>query len=320
MSLSWQLQRFRTNDVDDLSMALPGWTQRYTKLDRGAFQGDLTFACGDGLQVYREQTCGAILQEGETDGRMIGLAIPVRASGAVYSLGLRMAPQQEVMGFFAPRRLNLRTPHDFELMVVGVERRRLADFDPSCEPATAARLEAARLGRLPAWLRQHLVDAMQLLLEPLPSDSRAERCRTELMDGLAEALVRFEARPECRRDRVCRQTVDQAVARVRLWMDECPHAPLNVAILCRELGIPRRTLQYSFEQALGITPLQYLKTVRLAGVRRMLKHGETSVLQACLAWGFEHPSAFARDYHALFGERPSSTRSHSRVGGRINSP
>jgi AraC family ethanolamine operon transcriptional activator len=47
--------------------------------------------------------------------------------------------------------------------------------------------------------------------------------------------------------------------------------------------------------------------VRLGGARRSLKQGAGSVTDASLQWGFDHPSAFARDYQAMFGELPSQT-------------
>ncbi len=307
MSTDWQLQQIRTTDVDELSMSLPGWTQRYTKLERGVFRGALTLGSDGAVQVYREHTQGAILQEGETDGRMVGLAIPVRASGAVFSFGARVAAQREVMGFFAPRRLNLRTPETFELLVVSVQRQMLAEFDQCHQLWCGGRLRSARVGHLPLWIRQELVDTMLALLDPALERQRLPRARLALLDCLAEALLKFEDAPVPAKSLMCRSTVQQALATVQQWMQERADTPLNVAALCAELGLPRRTLQYCFEQALGISPLQYLKSVRLGGARRSLKQGTGSVTDASLQWGFDHPSAFARDYQAMFGELPSQT-------------
>ncbi len=315
MSTDWQLQQIHTSDVDELSMSLPGWTQRYTKLERGQFRGALTLASGGGVQVYHEHTQGAILQEGETDGRMVGLAIPVHASGAVFSFGARVATQSEVMGFFAPRRLSLRTPERFELLVVGVARDVLAQFDESHQLLSRAHLRIARVGRLPGWMRQGIVDAMLVLIDPKLASERMPRARVAMMDCLAEALLKFEDAPVRAKALMCHKTVELALARVREWMGDRADTALNVAALCDELGLPRRTLQYCFEQALGITPLQYLKSVRLGGARRSLKRGVGSVLDTCLQWGFDHPSAFARDYLAMFGELPSLTLEHYRPSG-----
>ena len=315
LSSEWQLQQIRTSDVDELTIDLPGWTQRYTQLERGQFRGDLMLAHGEGVQVYRERTEGAVLQEGETNSGVLGLAIPLQANGGVYSFGSKLSSVREVMGFFGPRRLNLRTPEQFELLVVSVQRDVLDGFEQSRQVDSRARGRDSPIGTLPDWQRQDLVEATQVLFLPAVDSERLARAKLHLLDCLAEALIRFEPAPRGGKANSCRQTVDQALATVRTWMHERAQTPLNVAALCAELSLPRRTLQYSFELALGISPLQYLKSVRLGGARRSLKQGAVSVFDACLGWGFDHPSAFARDYHTMFGELPSQTLERARAVG-----
>ncbi len=317
MTADWNFQHFQTSDVDELSMSLPGWTQRYTQLTRGQFQGALTLASGNGIQLCLEDTHGAILQEGETHGRSVGVAIPVRASGELYSFGARVTAGNEVIGFFAPRRLNLRTPDHFELLVIGVARESLAGFDRFHGLPCLSGLAGARLGRLPEWLRQDIVDTAWGMLGPQVDEGRLHRAQLTLLDHLVEGMSHFEALPMRGKSRVCSATVERALALVRAWMHERPEIPLNVASLCAELDTPRRTLQYCFEQSLGISPLQYLKCVRLSCARRSLKQGNERVLDVALRWGFDHPSGFARDYLAMFGEHPSRTLDRSRKGGAM---
>ncbi len=310
---TWQFKQIQTTDVDELSTALPGWQQRYTKLQRGQFSGELTLATGGGLQVYRERTRGILLEEGETGGHRIGLAIPVRASGDVFSFGNKITSCSQVMGFFSPRRLHLRTPEDFELLVVSVNTLDLPGFCTPALPKSVSRQPTTCLGQVPPWMRQELIDLMAVLLDARLDERHVARAGINLLDCLEEALLKFESMPVRAKAVACRQTVEQALTRVGEWMQQGADKPLNVARLCAELDIPRRTLQYAFEQALGITPLQYLKSVRLAGSRHHLKQGEGSVLAAGLLWGFDHPSAFARDYQAMFGEYPSQTLERARL-------
>ena len=317
---AWQFQQIQTTDVDELSTALPGWQQRYTKLQRGQFSGVLTLATGGGLQVYRERTRGVLLEEGETGGNRVGLAIPVRASGDVFSFGNKITSCSDVMGFFSPRRLNLRTPEDFELLVVSVNPADLPGFGTPSAPKSALRQPSTCVGRVPPWMRQELIDLMTVLLDARLDERRLARAGINLLDCLEEALLKFESMPVRAKAVACRQTVDQALICVRDWMQQRADTPLNVATLCAALGIPRRTLQYAFEQALGVNPLQYLKSVRLAGSRRHLKRGEGSVLEASLQWGFDHPSSFARDYQAMFGEFPSKTLDHAKRSPSLSRP
>jgi AraC family ethanolamine operon transcriptional activator len=77
--------------------------------------------------------------------------------------------------------------------------------------------------------------------------------------------------------------------------------------------VSRRTLQYSFQDVLQMSPVAYLRALRLNGVRRDLQAaGDAPVGDVAARWGFWHLSRFAADYRRLFGERPSDTRRQAR--------
>jgi AraC family ethanolamine operon transcriptional activator len=74
--------------------------------------------------------------------------------------------------------------------------------------------------------------------------------------------------------------------------------------------VSRRTLQYSFQEVLGINPVRFLRAMRLNGVRRDLKSGSrpaASVQDIAARWGFWHLGHFVTDYKRMFGELPSET-------------
>lgn len=78
--------------------------------------------------------------------------------------------------------------------------------------------------------------------------------------------------------------------------------------LCELTNVSRRTLQYSFESILGISPSQFLRATRLNQVRRkLLSSRGISIADAAASQGFYHQSQFTADYKHLFGERPSET-------------
>jgi AraC family ethanolamine operon transcriptional activator len=84
---------------------------------------------------------------------------------------------------------------------------------------------------------------------------------------------------------------------------------VTVTQLCEIANVSRRTLQYSFESILGVSPIQYLRISRLNGVRRSLVQAQQgqAVSDIAAQWGFWHLSQFAKDYKQLFGETPSKT-------------
>jgi AraC family ethanolamine operon transcriptional activator len=66
----------------------------------------------------------------------------------------------------------------------------------------------------------------------------------------------------------------------------------------------------AFKQGLGMTPMAYVKGLRLYHVHRELwraKISDTRVSDVANAWGFWHMGQFAADYRKLFGELPSDT-------------
>jgi transcriptional regulator GlxA family with amidase domain len=84
----------------------------------------------------------------------------------------------------------------------------------------------------------------------------------------------------------------------------------SVDELCQRLHVSRRTVQNSFRSVAETTPLNYLRSVRLNGVRRTLMSTPASHLSigdAAAQWGFYHLSHFAAEYQELFAELPSHT-------------
>lgn len=86
----------------------------------------------------------------------------------------------------------------------------------------------------------------------------------------------------------------------------------GVIDLCQQLGVSRRTLQYSFESVLGVAPLQYMRAVRLNAAYQKLRVANPGQVQsAALDSGFSHLGRFSRYYREFFGELPSETVARS---------
>jgi AraC-like DNA-binding protein len=83
--------------------------------------------------------------------------------------------------------------------------------------------------------------------------------------------------------------------------------PLTVTDLAAAAGSSVRRLQEAFDAHLGISPMAYLRQVRLDEARRLLAAGGTGVTDAAIACGFGHLGRFAAAYRERFGELPSAT-------------
>ncbi|MGC5344421.1 AraC family transcriptional regulator [Streptomyces sp. DT24] len=80
-------------------------------------------------------------------------------------------------------------------------------------------------------------------------------------------------------------------------------------------GVSARTLQLHFLNNLGCTPSQYLRDIRLRGVRDELlypRSAETTVTDVASAYGFHNLGRFSSLYRSVYAESPSETLRRTR--------
>ncbi len=109
----------------------------------------------------------------------------------------------------------------------------------------------------------------------------------------------------------------EVVRKTRDYILSCldQHTSPSVVDICKDIGVSARVLQYSFNEFMQITPVAYLRILRLNKVRQQLltpAHAMLTVTDVATRFGFMHLSNFARDYAGLFGERPSATLQRGR--------
>lgn len=88
------------------------------------------------------------------------------------------------------------------------------------------------------------------------------------------------------------------------------HEPLRTEQIADSARVGLRTLQSEFRHEFGVTPTDYLRRIRLDGVRSELRSSESgnvSVSDVARRWGFAHLGRFSASYAHRFGERPSTT-------------
>ncbi|MFH8749128.1 AraC family transcriptional regulator [Streptomyces rimosus] len=93
-------------------------------------------------------------------------------------------------------------------------------------------------------------------------------------------------------------------------IQSCPEHPFDTAELAAVARVSVRWLQEGFRRHVGMSPMAYLRDVRLNRVRDELRRagpGELSVGEVAYRWGFVHLGRFARSYRERFGETPSQT-------------
>ncbi len=292
-------------DADEHAEALRAWDQRYEQLTPGRFTGRVTETWLDDVQVFRESTNQMVLQSGRAWPGACILGLVVASAGdAVFrdhsvSAGSGFA-------FGAPGEFSLRAPRDFDVIGIAVAEGCLRD---GADEAVAGRLpavlpESAALRRLGSLARAHL-DAVETGVAAVFDRPEVRRAFvSSLLVGVDAVLLRGDRQPE-----VSPRARSHLVERAREHLAAQREVPVTVAELCAALGVSRRTLQYCFQDVLGVSPVQFLRALRLNGVRRELRRTtpDERVADVAARWGFWHPSQFSADYRTMFGERPSET-------------
>jgi len=146
----------------------------------------------------------------------------------------------------------------------------------------------------------------------------------ELVLASLTASTDCTRRPSDNRSQRARRRM--AVQRARAYIDENLANPIRLSEVCAHAHAQARSLEYGFHEMLGITPVSYIKAVRLNRVRRLLLSSvpaERTVTEIALDCGFWHLSQFSVDYKTFFGESPSVTgrrtlAQRSRHGRRLN--
>jgi AraC-like DNA-binding protein len=102
-------------------------------------------------------------------------------------------------------------------------------------------------------------------------------------------------------------TTDPLLADVLAHTDE-QLPTVTMASVCRAVGVSERTLRRRFPAVLGMTWREYVQHARLLRAMALLGDGDSSVVDAAVAVGFDSASAFARAFHQRMGESPSAYR------------
>jgi transcriptional regulator GlxA family with amidase domain len=85
------------------------------------------------------------------------------------------------------------------------------------------------------------------------------------------------------------------------------HLPLTTSTLARQCHVSVRTLQEGFRRHLGMSPMAYVRVVRLRCAHRDLRSAnptDSTVAAIAHRWGFTHLGRFAEAHKTVYGETP----------------
>jgi transcriptional regulator GlxA family with amidase domain len=98
-------------------------------------------------------------------------------------------------------------------------------------------------------------------------------------------------------------------------MDRDYTEPLDVASLARTALMSEGHFSRSFRATFGESPYSYLMTRRIERAKALLRRGDLSVTEVCLAVGCASLGSFSARFTELVGEAPSAYRSRNHEDG-----
>ncbi|SDN79265.1 AraC family transcriptional regulator, ethanolamine operon transcriptional activator [Polaromonas sp. JS666] len=301
------LSRASFADADEQAAALTGWNQSYLQLSRGAFGGEVRQLEFAGLRLFVESLRESVYQTGQIRNGALALGLPLQVEGPSMFCG---APSDAdaLHVFSGASGFEFRSSRRHVMLGLELDEaawRRCGEHDPALQARLGAQAGLRRLdGAAQAGLRQCLVGVLDTV-EAAPALLQSPAVQAAMLDTVMEQLGRVLA-PTGGVDSVSIHGHWALTRRARELVHTQLDQPPTVLALCEQLGVSRRTLQNGFQTALGISPLAYLRAVRLNAARQALKTA-TSVTAAATDLGFWHFGHFAHDYQQMFGELPSES-------------
>ncbi len=312
LSRPHQIRTVDACDVDEHACNLTAWKQNYDQITPGKFHGVIAELQMPQMQVFREQTSQAVHQSCCVwpEGLWFGLQMHAN-SGRING---RLCDTGAIMVRPGNCEFELVTPVDYAIYGIVIRRNTLL----CAADQMRCRIDWSQLTNTEFL---HVTDAanttcLQTLAYILSENNvgnehkpaaSLEFPQQAVMMAILSMLDTNEvdsavSNSFMRRQRIVGQARDYVLA----------HRDQAIAVpeLCERLHVSRRTLQYCFNEVLGISPIQYLRIIRLNGARRHLREDLSSsrtVRDVAADWGFWHFSQFSSDYRKLFGQSPSES-------------
>jgi len=302
-----QLRMVEAFDADEHAHNLTDWEQSYDQVTCGTFHGSLAELQLPQMQVFRECTSQAVRQSCCVWPDAFWFGLPEQSDQT--RINGRMANQQTIMVRPGDCEFELLTPPDYTIYGIVIRKEALLQAaEQSASQINWAQLSGAEVLQVDGNARAALLHTLSALLRTggacTTPDERQHILLNALLALLDTGVVDSAVSSSFQR----RQRI---VAKARELVLAHRDQALTVPQLCERLFVSRRTLQYCFEDVLGMSPIQYLRLIRLNGARRHLRQAPTESLMVqdvAADWGFGHFSQFSSDYRKLFGHSPSQSK------------
>lgn len=313
--------RSKLSDVLEQADALPMWSQDYTQLDKGQFSGSVTSVASQGVQIFREAMNRSVDELANAPPNSYVIGMPTIIEGEALWCGSKLS-KNCLITLDRNDELLFRTSHSSEITAAVISEQRLEEYAERVEKVDLRPLmdKVNPVEMLTPAVQSRLLAALYIGGEHLAKNiedgvSHPNSWRN-FEDSIFSVCVQALSSASSNNSRHHEYRVHRYIVKSVRELTLAQHCdPITIGDICTSLNISRRTLNHAFQQVLGITPVAYMRNIRLHKIRAELQYNAGQIMNiACVAshWGFWHMSLFARYYRELFGECPSETLERSR--------
>jgi AraC family ethanolamine operon transcriptional activator len=302
-----------TSDVDELSHFQINKNRRYTQLQPGHLEGHYVEVNLGGIQVFREKiTAGSLIEAAPASNFMPFAAVLSNAEDFNFCGKARQnnALLQATGGFWdASFKNNLNfvvAAFNKESFSRDIERLTGQEVPHDWLISKASLTEPLALNRYAQGLN-NIINSVQQHPRILEKENAISMMSDNILRLLFDTLNVSPPKNQITTSQSSRFIgVRRVIDYLYSYSDNVPTIPE----LCQIAHLSERNLQYGFKEYLGVTPIRYLRLLRLNGVRRdlLISHPKKNkVVDVALNWGFIELGRFAGEYRKLFEELPSVT-------------
>jgi AraC-like DNA-binding protein len=97
------------------------------------------------------------------------------------------------------------------------------------------------------------------------------------------------------------------------YMDTHYSENISISQIAAEMGVHRTYFSKVFTEEVGVTPLQYLRKLKMDKAKRLLMESSLTVAEIALSLSYSDTASFTRSFAAFFGYPPSSFRGKAKL-------
>lgn len=308
-----EIRQIETGNIDALSAFHVNKNREYTQFSRGQLQASVTEISLNQAQIMRESLNIGTRIEAAPAHCFLPFAVVLPQSSPYQFCGAVANGTPFIQASGGIWEIKSKQELDY-VATVFLREHFLQNFQTLTGTEPEADLLTSRLTQTSSTLQRHYAHQVleimqQIIAQPtlLQDDNIQRLICSQLLKLTVDIINPALCAPEpINQFNKRQQGINRVVEYIR---EHCQQLP-DITQLCQIAQLSERSLQYGFKERFGITPVHYLRIIRLNGAHKellTLDKSTISVAQVALNWGFVEFGRFSRDYKALFDQLPSQT-------------